>query len=137
MRFTLQEFKNRSVKSGCVESDFTDEVLSNACDLIRRINALGYIPPKYFSSCLRSKQKQIAIYRDKGITDISKIPMGSAHLCGKAVDIIDDGSLQKWLLSNKDKLEQCRLWVEDFASTPTWVHLQSVPPKSGRRFFKP
>lgn len=137
MKFTWSEYYNRSVKSGCVASDFTPEVCFNAGQLIEKINALGYPLPKVFSSCLRSKAAQIRIYKDKGITDISKIPLSSAHITGKAVDIADDGSLQKWILSNVKKLEEQGLYCEDFGSTPTWVHLQSVAPKSGKRFFLP
>lgn len=137
MRFTFQEWKNRSIKSGCVESDFTPEICFNAGQLIAKINALGYKPAKIFSSCLRSKSAQIRIYKEKGITDISKIPMGSAHLSGCAVDIADDGSFQKWLKEHPDYLELQGLYCEDFAYTKNWVHIQSVSPKSGKRFFKP
>lgn len=137
MKFNWQEFYNRSVKSGCIDSDFTPEVCFNAGQLIEKINALGYKPPKVFSSCLRSKAAQIRIYKEKGITDISKIPLGSAHITGKAVDIADDGSLQKWLLSNVEKLEKLGLYCEDFSATKTWVHIQSIAPKSSKTFFMP
>ena len=63
MKFTWIEFKQRSKKSGCVESDFTEIVKKNAHELIRRINDIGYPKPKYFSSCLRSRAKQIKIYK--------------------------------------------------------------------------
>ena len=137
MKFTIEEFIARSKKSGCKDVDFTSKILNNAQDLIDRINRLGYKPPKYFSSCLRSKEKQIQIYKDKGITDINKIPMKSAHLTGQAVDIADDGSLQQWLLEHETDMGKCGLYAEDFRYTKSWCHLQSVAPKSKKRFFIP
>ncbi|MBO7344503.1 MAG: hypothetical protein J6U92_00995 [Clostridia bacterium] len=99
---------------------------------------LGFKPARYFSSCLRSRQSQIRIYKEKGITDESKIPFGSCHLTGDGVDIADpDGELQKWLKKNVKKLEELGLYCEDFKYTPGWVHIQQRAPKSGNRFFIP
>lgn len=137
MRFTYKEFYLRSIKSGCTDEDFNDEIKENAFELIRRINALGFEPPMYFSSCLRSKKVHERIYKEKGVP-ADKIPWGSKHLSGKAVDVADPKNILKdFLAKNVDKLEWNKLWCEDFASTPGWVHFQSEPPKSGKRFFKP
>lgn len=137
MRFTYKEFYLRSVKSGCTDEDFNDEIKENAFELIRRINALGFEPPMYFSSCLRSKKVHERIYKEKGVP-ADKIPWGSKHLSGKAADVADPKNILKdFLAKNVDKLEWNGLWCEDFASTPSWVHFQSEPPKSGKRFFKP
>lgn len=137
MRFTYKEFYNRSVKSGCTDADFNDEIKENAFELIRRINALGFEPQMYFSSCLRSKSVHKRIYKEKGVPE-DKIPWGSSHLSGKAVDVADPkGILQDWLVKHEDLLAWNELWCEDFACTKGWVHFQSVPPKSGKRFFKP
>lgn len=138
MKFTWTEFYNRSVKSGCKEEDFTPEVCFNAGMLIAKLNLLGFVPAMLFSSCLRSKGAQIRIYKEKGITDIKQIPLGSCHLTGDAVDIADpDGELQKWLKKNVKKLEALGLYCEDFKYTPGWVHIQQRAPKSGNRFFIP
>lgn len=137
MRFTYKEFYLRSLRSGCTEDDFDDEIRDNAFELIRRINALGFEPPMLFSSCLRSKKVHERIYKEKGVP-ADKIPWGSKHLSGKAVDVADPKNILKdWLSKNVDKLEWNELWCEDFMSTPGWVHFQSEPPKSGKRFFKP
>jgi hypothetical protein len=137
MRFTYKEFYLRSIKSGCTDADFNDEIKENAFELIRRINALCFEPPMYFSSCLRSKSVHERIYKEKGVP-ADKIPWGSKHLYGKAVDVAGPKNILKDFLSkNVDKLEWNELWCEDFASTPGWVHFQSEPPKSGKRFFKP
>lgn len=138
MKFSFQEFVNQSLRSGCKQNDFTPEICFNAGVLIAKINMLGYQPSKVFTSCLRSKEKQIAVYKAKGITDIKKIPMGSAHLSGCAVDIEDaDGKLKAWLLKNENKLAELGLYVEHPDYCKGWAHLQSVPPKSGKRFFIP
>lgn len=62
----------------------------------------------------------------------------SNHLICKAIDLADkDGKLMKLVLENMDKLKQYNLWVEDFCHTPSWLHLQSVAPRSGKRIFVP
>lgn len=138
MKFIFTEWYDRSVKSGCVAEDFTPEVCYNAGKLINKINHLGFKPARFFSSCLRSRQGQIRIYKEKGITDVSKIPFGSAHLTGEGVDIADpDHKLQEWLKKNELKLRVCGLYCEDFKYTPTWVHIQDRAPKSGNIFFIP
>ena len=107
MKFVFEEWYNRSVKSGCVKEDFTPQVCFNAGELIEKLNALGFKPARVFSSCLRSRQSQIRIYKEKGITDESKIPFGSCHLTGDGADIADpDGKLGAWLKQNVKKLEE-------------------------------
>lgn len=62
----------------------------------------------------------------------------SKHLIGAAADIADPkGELRKWVRANMDKLEKVELWIESLDHTPTWVHFQIFPPKSGRREFIP
>jgi uncharacterized protein YcbK (DUF882 family) len=62
----------------------------------------------------------------------------SCHLTCQAVDIADpDNKFRKWCLLNLDILEQAGLYMESPIATPTWVHLQTRPPKSGRRIFIP
>lgn len=138
MKFVFEEWHNRSVKSGCVKEDFTPRVCFNAGVLIEKLNALGFVPARAFSSCLRSRQSQIRIYKEKGITDESKIPFGSCHLTGEGVDIADpNGVLGDWLKANEDKLMELGLYVEDLHYTPGWCHIQTRAPKSGKRFFIP
>jgi len=47
--------------------------------------------PITVTSGYRSPEHQIEVYRQKGITDKSKIPMGSYHLKGLAVDFVVGG----------------------------------------------
>jgi len=71
----------------------------------------------------------------------SKVPNAaphSKHMTGEAIDVADPlGELGKWCLANEKYLEDFKLWCEDVNHTKTWVHFQSVPPKSGKRFFIP
>ena len=135
MRFTYKEFYLRSIKSGCTDADFNDEIKENAFELLRRINALGFEPPMCLSSALRSKKVHQRIYEEKGVP-ADKIPWGSSHLYGKAVDVADPKNLLKdFLAKNVDKLEWNGLWCEAFSHTPGWVHFDMAPKK--RRFFIP
>lgn len=63
----------------------------------------------------------------------------SKHLTGQAVDLRDNGTrdLARWCLRNLDLLEEIGLYMEDPQWTPSWVHLQIVPPGSRRRVYCP
>ena len=58
----------------------------------------------------------------------------SAHLTGQAADISDTDGLFK-AYCTEAVLEQCGLWAESYAATPTWIHLQIRP--AVHRIFKP
>ena len=68
----------------------------------------------------------------------------SHHLTGRAVDLPDpDRGLAAWCVTHLDVLEEIGLWMEDPRWTYDreegrhWVHVQTVPPRSGRRVFEP
>lgn len=68
----------------------------------------------------------------------------STHLTGEGIDIQDNVNqdLARWCLRNLDVLERLGLHMEDPRWTYShrgdhWVHLQSRPPRSGRRVFVP
>lgn len=128
MRFSLSELLNAGSHKW-KESEVDSVTLRNLEDLCRKINALGYTPPMYASSCLRSLADQ---------KRINPKAMGSSHLYGSSVDVADpDGKLAKWVKANKKKLEECGLWVENPEKTPGWIHFQTLAPKSMNRFFNP
>jgi uncharacterized protein YcbK (DUF882 family) len=124
----------------------TSEIDKNIEELLRRINILRkeYGLPMFVTSGLRDVNKHKAIYeeknkklREQGLPEL-KIPMGSKHLSGEAIDLADkDGKLWDWIQSRQDLIEQLDLYFEDKAACPGWVHIQVVPPKSGKRIFKP
>lgn len=111
------------------KSDVDAVTLRNLEELCQKVNALGYRPPMYASSCLRSLADQ---------KRINPKALGSSHLYGAAVDVKDpNGDLAKWVKANKSKLEECGLWCENPQYTKGWVHLTIYMPKSGNRFFNP
>lgn len=78
-------------------------------------------------------------WRPLSINDATKnAAKSSKHITAEACDIYDpERKLAQWCLHNLDKLAECELWCEDFRWTPTWVHLQRIPPKSGKRVYIP
>ena len=108
--------------------EIPDGIISNLMELRGRLNQLGFKPARVFTYTYRNPEHNARVGGAKK----------SNHLTGCACDIADsDGLLKDYLRTNPELLEECDLYAEDFDSTPTWVHLQSVPPKSGRRIFKP
>ncbi len=63
----------------------------------------------------------------------------SLHISCEAIDLFDpDGDLDDWLLANADTvLKDLGLWLEHPAATKGWAHVQTKPPRSGRRVFYP
>jgi hypothetical protein len=118
---------------------------ANIDKLLIEVNKLrlAYGKPLQVSSGYRSLEEHLEIYRRKGITDQKKIPMQSNHLKGLAVDLVTVGEPIKNLHDFVKKLVEDEsevvenLWFEDFAYTGQWCHVQCVPPKSGKKFFKP
>jgi uncharacterized protein YcbK (DUF882 family) len=120
--------------------DQSKEIQDNLKVLHYRINIIRKIwgKPMSITSGLRTMEDHLRIYKQKGITDKSKIPMKSKHLYGAAVDISDPKQeLQNWCLKNVKVLEDTQLWLESFSATPNWCHFQISSPKSGKRFFIP
>lgn len=104
---------------------------ANLAILLDRVNKLraAYAKPMIVTSGLRSEADQQRIN--------PKAPH-SKHLEGAACDFQDgDGKLKEWVKANVPLMEQIGLWMEDFAHTPNWLHVQIIAPKSGNRFFIP
>ena len=100
---------------------------------------LAYGKPLTVTSGYRSVDDHIRIYKEKGITDKSKIPMKSKHLSGLACDLVCDDleDFKNFIIKNEKLCEELNLYFEHFDATPTWVHCQITPPASGKRFFYP
>lgn len=65
--------------------------------------------------------------------------VNSLHMRCQAIDLYDpDGDLDDWLLASADTaLKDLGLWLEHPAATKGWAHVQTKPPRSGRRVFYP
>lgn len=116
------------------------ELEENLLELLIRINKVrdAYGVPLTVDSGFRSKEDQIRIYNAKGITDESEMHMHSKHFTCQAVDIYDPNKeLKEWVIKNISLIESIGLWMEDFSSTPNWIHFQIINPTSGKRFFIP
>jgi hypothetical protein len=116
-----------------------DDHKANLEKLLKKVNKVQERYGKLqfiVTSGLRSLRYHLLIYRKKGITDPKKIPMKSKHLFGHAVDIEDkDGKFYAWVQKNEAFLQELGLHYE--LGTKGWVHLQSVPPGSGKIGFWP
>lgn len=108
--------------------DNTQAELNN---LLEKLNAVrsAYGKPMTITSGLRSQADQARINPDAP---------KSKHLLGQAADIYDPSSkFWQWCMANMDLMVELGLYFEDKTATPTWVHIQTVAPKSGKRIFKP
>lgn len=116
----------------------------NMLVLLERINKVrsAWNKPMLVTSGYRAKEDHIRIYKELAVKrnvqfDETKIPWGSQHLKGAAVDISDpDGKLHAWTEQNEKLMEEIGLWME-VKDDQKRVHYQIFPPKSGKRFFKP
>lgn len=64
----------------------------------------------------------------------------SLHMTCEAIDLHDpDGDLDEWLLSDDGQraMADLGLWHEHPSATKGWAHVQTRPPRSGRRTFYP
>lgn len=113
--------------------ELTDEIMANAAVTVERVNDLLQRAGRSDIHEVRSG------WRPKAINDATSNAAGaSRHLTGQAVDLADnDRSLAEWCVDNLDDLAAVGLWMEDPRWTPTWVHLQVVPPKSQKTVYVP
>jgi hypothetical protein len=116
--------------------ELTEAVEANARELLGRINLL-------LSWALADGVRAQGVasgWRPRGINDATaNAAKNSTHLSGEGIDLRDTAhrDLVRWCLLNLDALEEIGLWMEDPQWTPSWVHLQSRPPGSGRRVYVP
>lgn len=117
------------------ESEITDEIKANAGILLAHVNAM--LAEFGEDRTLRSG------WRPKEVNDATpNAAHASKHITGQAVDIEDDdGRLKEWALVREDGtypvLERFGLYAEYGQACPTWLHVQCVPPGSGKRVYFP
>ena len=113
--------------------ELTNEIMANAQVTVERVNDL-------LQRANRSDIHEVRSgWRPQGINDVTANSAAhSRHLTGQAVDLPDtDRNLATWCVDNLDDLEAVGLWMEDPRWTPTWVHLQIVPPRSEKTVYIP
>lgn len=127
-------------------AELTAEILGNATTTVGRVNLLLAMAEAAGVEPGLDQATGTAVssgWRPAGVNSrTANAAAGSKHLTGEAVDLQDtpERALATWCLANLDALEQAGLWMERPQWTggrDPWVHLQIVPPKSGRRCYVP
>lgn len=127
----MAKFSESEILMGRIQpADLTPLQTDNLHKLVERLNALF--------STFNGPIKVSSGYRRPVDNLKAKGAARSHHLECAAVDLQDrDGKVWAFCTANLQLCEDLGLWLEDKQATPTWVHLQIYPPKSGRRIFKP
>ena len=113
--------------------ELTDDIQRNAVLTVAKCNEL-------LARAGRSDINTVSSgWRPKGVNAAtSNAAQSSRHLTAEAVDLGDiDRTLSSWCVDNLDVLKELGLWMEDPRWCPSWLHVQTVPPKSGKRVFIP
>jgi hypothetical protein len=126
-----------------VPDELTDAIRANVVELLGRVNLL--LAWAYADNVRPALDKVTGTHvasgwRPKAINDAtSNAATSSKHLTGEGIDLRDNGTrdLAQWCLKNEESLAEIGLWMERPQWTPTWVHLQTVPPGSRRRYYVP
>lgn len=117
--------------------EWTEEIQDNGAETVMRINRLMdmYVADTGFVRL----ETWASGWRPEGVNaKTANSASHSKHITAQAGDVRDPVRLfARWCNSRLDELELCELWMEDGRWCPSWVHLQTVPPKSGNRIYIP
>lgn len=122
---TVSEFLMGRIK----EEDLTEEYHNNMVSLLDKVNKLleKFGQKRRCTSGFRTSKDQDRIN--------PKAPKSKHQICA-AIDLEDaDRKLKKFC--TKEILEEFDLYMEFGGSTPSWCHLQNLPPRSKNRIFYP
>ncbi len=136
MRVTVKDYFGKWFD----HKDVTMQIEVNATDLLGKVNdllhdgeAAGVVPK------INPKTGTMVAGETLGGFRPQDAPIGapqSAHKQGMAVDLYDpDGKFDAWVTDAL--LTKHGLYREAPSATPTWCHLTTRAPKSGRRTFIP
>ena len=123
--------------------ELTDAIRERVAELLGRVNLLlswAYADNVRPALDHTTGTHVASGWRPKAINDSTRnAAAASRHLTGEGIDLRDNGTrdLAQWCLKNEESLAEIGLWMERPQWTPTWVHLQIVPPKSHRRYYVP
>lgn len=122
--------KSEILMGRTAEQDLTPQQANNLTALVDRLNNLfkDFTGPVKVSSGYRRPADNLK----------AKGAKASHHMECAAADLQDTtGLVWSYCMDNLQRCEELGLWLEAREATPTWVHLQIYPPRSGRRIFKP
>lgn len=113
---------------GLILSATQEENLEKLYVAMNKLRA-AYGKPMIVTSGVRTREDQLRI---------NPRNPGSAHTMAAACDIADkDKKLCDWVLDNFNLIIELDLYIEDPDFCQTWLHIQCLPPKSGKRIFIP
>ena len=114
------------------------EIRENASVLLARVNAL-LMEPELGQFEATHDPKVNSGWRTPGYNaSIANAAPKSKHMSGEAIDIADpDNKVGYYLMTHRDLLTKHQLYMENAGATLNWLHLQSVPPRSGNLVFFP
>lgn len=130
------------------EKEFPGEctaiIMDNAAITVERVNALlAVLEADGVDVEINAATKTIVSSGWRPVAVNARTP-GSAprsrHMSAEACDVYDpDGLIDEYLMSEAGQraLVSLRLWLEHPSATKGWSHVQTVPPRSGRRVFFP
>lgn len=131
----IQEFQYWNGNDSRFRLEWTEAIKKNGRDTVAKINRLLELAAKDGICC---DQLSSGWRPAKVNSATSNSAKNSLHITGEACDLADPNrALAQWCILNLDKLDKIGLWMEDPRWTPTWVHLQTRPPKSGKRVYIP
>ncbi len=109
----------------------TPEIKANAAKVVETVNKL--LERMQIAGHVNSGWRPAAV--NDATSNASK---GSKHLKALACDLGDaDYKIRSFLRANPGVMEELCIWCEHYDYTPTWCHVQIVPPASGNRWYQP
>lgn len=122
--------------------DATAQVRENAISLLAKVNAVYSIAAHDGVSLADNPATHSGVSGSGNGGFRPKVcPVGAAsstHKTGHGIDRYDPKrQFSAWCLAHPDVLRDHGLHMEDPRWTPTWVHLQDQPPKSGNLVYIP
>jgi hypothetical protein len=138
----FKEITTKDILGDTLVSDVPIAVQHNIEEIKARANGiLAELDKKAtVTSGFRTLNKHLNIYRRKGIFP-PHVPMGSLHLAGAAIDLLDlDGELYRALHTEAGAALMAKYDLYGELDTKGWVHLQCKPfrsyKKGGTRWFR-
>jgi hypothetical protein len=137
MRITLADYWMG--RDADFPGELTPRVRANAALTVERVNDLL---EAYAAATGKTVIRKVnSGWRPRAINNrVRGAAQRSRHITAEACDLDDfDGELDRWCASEAGlaAIERIGLWLEHPDATPTWCHVQTVPPGSGLRVFRP
>jgi hypothetical protein len=113
------------------KDEYTQAISDNLDDLLEVLNQVR--------AAYGKPLKVVSGWRPASINGMTKgASPKSNHMTGHACDFSDgSGEFFKWCVANLELLAKLGLYLEDKRWTPTWTHVQNIPPKSRKRIYVP